>query len=109
MKKWAMILLGRVIGVENGVEAPNWPPDPDGNPVTSTECDDTVYIGMYYHNGEFLAELPPEPLIPYQPTEFEQMLMATQAEMYEMIFVSSSVNMQSSAAIYEAVTTGGTV
>lgn len=45
MKKYAMILLNRVINIEKAEEAPQYPPDQEGNRVTAVECDDTVQIG----------------------------------------------------------------
>lgn len=39
MATFAMICNNRVIEVLYDLEvAPNWPPDPNGNPVTSVEC-----------------------------------------------------------------------
>ena len=45
MKRYAMILLNRVINIEKAEEAPQYPPDQEGNKVTAMECDDTVQIG----------------------------------------------------------------
>lgn len=49
MKTYAMICDSRVIEVlPNCEKAPNWPPDPSGNPVTAVECDETIERGMIY-------------------------------------------------------------
>ena len=45
MKRYAMILLNRVINIEKAEETPQYPPDQEGNRVTAVECDDTVQIG----------------------------------------------------------------
>lgn len=66
--KYAMVLLNRVIGVEE--QEMHWPPDPSGNPVITVQCDDTVILGMTYNpdTGEF-TEYVPEPVTPEEPQE----------------------------------------
>lgn len=108
MKNYAMVLLGRVIGVLQSQEEPYWPPDPDGNPVTTIECDETVELGMYYRDGVFTNEEPPEPPAPVEmPTEFELMLMANMAEIYEELQENRLSQMKANADIYEAILLNG--
>ena len=45
-----MILLNRVIDIVESQKPPIYPPDIYGNPVMSVPCDDTIVLGMYYHN-----------------------------------------------------------
>ena len=75
MKKYAMILLNRVIGVLEAEAIPAWPPDPQGNPVTAVECDESVELGMVYdpETGEF-SEYIPAPYIPTQADRIESLL-----------------------------------
>ena len=73
--KYAMVLLDRVIGILNSDTLPNWPPDPQGNPVTAVECDESVELGMVYdpETGEF-SEYIPAPYIPTQADRIESLL-----------------------------------
>lgn len=70
MQKYAMILLNRVIGVLEDETIPSWPPDPQGNPVTAIECDETVTLGMIYdpETDEFSEYIPPA----YVPTQLDR-------------------------------------
>lgn len=72
---YAMILLNNVIGILESDTPPSWPPDPQGNPVTAVECDDTVELGMVYNpeTGEF-SEYVPAPYIPTQADRIEALL-----------------------------------
>jgi len=108
MKKYAMILAGRVIGTVESDEVPYWPPDPDGNPIIAIECDETVEAGMYYRNEIFTDELPPDPLQPVEtPTEIEIALMKTQAAIYEKLQENRLSQMKANADIYEAILSNG--
>lgn len=103
-----MVLLGRVIGVLESQEEPYWPPDPDGNPVTAIERDETVELGMYYRDGGFTFEEPPEPPAPVEmPTEIEIALMKTQAAIYEELQENILSQMKANADIYEAILSNG--
>ena len=65
--RFAMICRNIVIEViENVQNAPEWPNDKYGNPVTSVPCDDTVERGMFYNSetGTFSEYIPPEPVEP---------------------------------------------
>lgn len=70
MKKYAMILLNRVIGVLEAEAIPAWPPDPQGNPVTAVECDEDIELGMIYdtESGTFSEYIPPA----YIPTQLDR-------------------------------------
>lgn len=70
VKKYAMILLNRVIGVLEAEITPSWPPDPQGNPVTAAECGEDVELGMIYNpeTGEFSEYIPPA----YVPTQLDR-------------------------------------
>lgn len=108
MKNYAMVLLGRVIGVLESLEEPWWPPDPDGNPVNAIECDETVEMGMYYRDGSFTDEAPPEPPAPVEmPTNIELMLMANMAAIYEELQENRLSQMKANADIYEAILSNG--
>ena len=65
MKKWAMVLNNYVIDIVENDTTPKYPPDKNGNPVKSIECDERVEIGMFYNNGIFewenTIQMPPEP------------------------------------------------
>ncbi len=103
-----MVLLGMVIGILESQEEPYWPPDPDGNPVTAIPCDETVEMGMYYRDGIFTDEEPPEPPAPVEmPTEIELTLMKTQAAIYEELQATKLFQMKANADIYEAILLNG--
>lgn len=62
MRNYAMIINGKVIDIVRGVEeAPEWPPDRKGNPVTAIECDESVMIGMLYDGNTFTENVSPAP------------------------------------------------
>lgn len=67
---YAMILINNVIGVIESDIIPSWPPDPQGNPVTAIECDETVELGMVYNpeTREFSEYIPPI----YSPTQLDR-------------------------------------
>lgn len=70
MKKYAMILLKRVIGIIEAEISPSWPPDPQGNPVTAVECGEDIELGMIYdtESGTFSEYIPPA----YIPTQLDR-------------------------------------
>lgn len=67
---YAMVLLNRVIDIVEKETEPSWPSDPQGNPVTAIECDETVTLGMIYdpETGEFSEYIPPA----YVPTQLDR-------------------------------------
>lgn len=84
MKKYAMILLNRVIGVLEAEAIPAWPPNPQGNLVTAVECDDTIELGMIYNpdTNTFSDYIPPA-YIPTQLDRIEEQLKLTYTEAQE--------------------------
>lgn len=48
MKKYAMILLNRVIDIEISDCIPYYPPDMNGNEVIAIKFDGDIKIGMFY-------------------------------------------------------------
>lgn len=82
MKRYAMILLGKVIGIEESKEKPIWGNDPEGNPVTAVECDNTVGVGMVYceETGKFSEYIPMKSLY---DTQHESKLSEMEAAVYE--------------------------
>lgn len=114
MKKYAMILLNRVIGVLESDTPPSWPPDPQGNPVTAVECDESVELGMAYNpeTGEFSEYIPPS----YVPTQFDKIeeqvysnndndiiIMEAIADQYEQTEEYRLNDMEVQATIFESV------
>ena len=73
MKRYAMILLNRVINVEKAEETPQYPPDQEGNKVTAMECDDTVQIGDKVIDGIIVGTY-----VPKEPEMTEQELIQTE-------------------------------
>ena len=65
-RKYAMVLLGTVIDVIESDTVPHYPPDPDGNPVITMECDNTVQKGDIVENGIIVGTYVP------QPTQLDQ-------------------------------------
>lgn len=67
MKNYAMLVDNRVIDILINLDtAPKWPPTPEGIPVVSIECNETVKIGMVYDFetntfSEYIPESIPEP------------------------------------------------
>lgn len=90
MKRYAMILLTRVIDIVTSDTIPSYPPDQHGNPVIAIQCDESVTVGMIYNaeTGEFTE--PPEPT----PTPKE----LTQADRIEENQIAI---MEALATIYE--------
>ena len=90
MATFAMICNNRVIEVLYDLEvAPNWPPDPVGNLVTSVECSAEATRDWDYNpeTGEvfepILVEPEPEESIMPEPTQLdriESMIAKTQEE-----------------------------
>ncbi len=84
MKKYAMILLGKVIGIEESETKPVWGNDPEGNIVTAIECDDAVSVGMVYckETAEFSESTPAKssfaPQFEYKLSEMEAAVYETQ-------------------------------
>lgn len=105
MKRYAMVLIGRVVGIVDSYEVPCWPPDTEGNPIVAIECDETVEAGMYYRNGSFTNNAPPPPV--EMPTNIELMLMKTQATIYEELQENRLSQMKANADIYEAILSNG--
>ena len=76
---YAMILLNSVIGVLESDTPPSWPPDPQGNPVTTVECGEDIELGMIgedielgmiydTESGTFSEYIPPA----YIPTQLDR-------------------------------------
>lgn len=84
MKRYAMILLERVIGVIEAETPPSWPPDPQGNPVTAVECGKEVELGMVYDpdTNSFSDYIPPA-YIPTQLDKIEERLNLSYTEAQE--------------------------
>lgn len=111
---YAMILLNNVIGVLESDTPPSWPPDPQGNPVTAVECDDTVELGMVYNpeTGEF-SEYVPAPYVPSQLDKIEEqvysnndsslIIMEAMADQYEQTEEYRLNDMEVQATIFESV------
>lgn len=49
MKKYAMTLRNKCIGVVEGNKPPKWGNDPIGNEVIAIECDENVSVGMLFN------------------------------------------------------------
>lgn len=104
--RYAMVLESTVIDVlSNRAAVPHWPPSPNGEEVTAVECDDSIYIGMLFIDGEFREpEMPKlEPVQPYGPTTSELAIMETQATIYEEMTASALASAEATAEIYEAI------
>ena len=73
--RYAMVLLNNVIGIKEADNPPSFPPDPQGNPVTAIECDESVVLGMVYdpETGEFSEYVPPAD-VPTQADRIEERL-----------------------------------
>ena len=71
MKRYAMILLNRVINIEKAEETPQYPPDQEGNKVTAIECDDTVQIGDKVIDGIIVGTYVPKEPEMTEPIENE--------------------------------------
>ena len=111
---YAMILLNNVIGVLESDTPPSWPPDPQGNPVTTVECDESVELGMVYdpETGEF-SEYIPAPYIPTQLDKIEEqvysnnesnlIIMEAVADQYEQTEEYRLNDMEVQATIFESV------
>lgn len=76
-----MVLLNRVIDIKTSDIVPYYPPDAQGNPVTTIECDETVELGMIYNEetGEFTEYIPPTP-VPSQLDRIEELLNKNYAQ-----------------------------
>ena len=111
---YAMILLNNVIGVLESDTPPSWPPDPQGNPVTAVECDESVELGMVYdpETGEFSEYIPPA----YVPSQFDKIeeqvysnndnsliIMEAMADQYEQTEEYRLNDMEVQATIFESV------
>ena len=111
---YAMILLNNVIGVLESDTPPSWPPDPQGNPVTAVECDESVELGMAYNTetGEFSEYIPPS----YVPTQLDKIeeqvygnndndiiIMEAMADQYEQTEEYRLNDMEVQATIFESV------
>lgn len=75
MNNYAMVCNGVVIEViYNCSQPPNWPPDPEGNPIIAIPCADNVLRGMRYdeETGEFLFVETFEEIIIEKLTETEE-------------------------------------
>lgn len=108
MVLYAVVLLNRVINVENFEIQPKYPPDSDGNEISVIACDSSVKIGMVHENNKFVPYA--EPVEAYQPTEGELMIMETQATMHEEMQASTLAQMEANADIYETmIVLGGDV
>lgn len=87
---YAMILQNRVIDVLlNQEKEPHWPPTPEGTPVITVECDESVERGMMYdaETGTFLEYIPPEPETPELTplTEQEEIALDTALNVEYMV------------------------
>lgn len=111
---YAMILLNNVIGVLESDTPPSWPPDPQGNPVTAVECDESVELGMVYNpeTGEF-SEYIPAAYVPSQLDKIEEqvygnnesnlIIMEAIADQYEQTEEYRLNDMEVQATIFESV------
>ena len=112
--RYAMVLLNNVIGVLEQETPPSWPPDPQGNPVTAIECDETITLGMVYdpETGEFSEYVPPA----YVPTQLDKIeeqvysnsenniiLMEAMADQYEQTEQYRINDMEVQSTIFETV------
>lgn len=110
---YAMILQNRVIGIIESDTTPYWPPDPQGNPVTAIECDDTVELGMMYdpETGTYSEYVPV--YIPTQLDKIEEqvysnndsslIIMEAMADQYEQTEEYRLNDMEVQATIFESV------
>lgn len=81
MKRYAMVLLGNVIDVVTSDNPPNYPPDPQGNPVTAIECDSNVELGMVYdEETKTFSEYVPPAYVPTQLDRIEESLKTSLSE-----------------------------
>ena len=74
MNNWIMLINNQVIDILYQLEKPPiWPPDPEGNPVTSMPWEDTseIEIGMFYEDGQFIEKII-EPKIPIEEEIIEE-------------------------------------
>lgn len=81
MKRYAMILLGNVIDIAASDTPPNYPPDPQGNPVIAIECDSNIELGMVYdEETKTFSEYIPPAYVPTQLDRIEESLRNSFAE-----------------------------
>lgn len=111
---YAMILLNSVIGVLESDTPPSWPPDPQGNPVTTVECGEDIELGMIYdtESGTFSEYIPPA-YIPTQLDKIEEqvysnndnslIIMEAMADQYEQTEEYRLNDMEVQATIFESV------
>lgn len=88
--KYAMVLLDRVIGVEE--RETYWPSDVSGNPVITIQCDDTVALGMRYNaeTNEFVEFSHYEPEVEAVPTQLDR--IETMLQQQEISTMESAIN-----------------
>lgn len=109
MKRYAMILLEKVIDILESDTIPVYPPDPDGNEVTAVECPEDIQVGDEYKDGEFILigdRIIPPNLEPTQLDRIEEqqlILMEAQAEQYEQNLENRLNDMEVQATLYEAI------
>ena len=80
MKRYAMILLNRVINIEKAEEAPQYPQDQEGNKVTAMDCDDTVQIGDKVIDGIIVGTYVPKEPEPSETEIIQAEILLNQAE-----------------------------
>ena len=80
MKRYAAILLNRVINIEKAEETPQYPPDQEGNKVTAMECDDTVQIGDKVIDGMIVGTYVPKEPEPSETELIQAEILLNQAE-----------------------------
>lgn len=80
MKRYAAILLNRVINIEKAEETPQYPPDQEGNKVTAMECDDTVQIGDKVIDGIIVGTYVPKEPEPSETEIIQAEILLNQAE-----------------------------
>lgn len=113
MSTFAMICNHRVIEIIHDVkEAPQWPPDPSGNIVTSVKCSEEATRNWVYDSETgsvrepVIPEPEPEPSQPTQLDSIEQtqlLIMEAMADQYEQRLETDLMMMDAQATTFEAV------
>lgn len=103
--KYAGIVNGTVIIIDEINEKPVYPPTNDGLKVITMECDDTVQVGDKVVDGKIIGTYNPKPE-PSQLAKLEEnqlALMEAVADQYEEHIENRINDMEVQASIYEAV------
>lgn len=87
--RYAMIETNdcKVIEIVDSEETPYFPPLPDGTEIQAVECDEMVYRGLYYIDGEFI-EITPESQPEPELSATEQAILETQANTEYLVALS---------------------